>query len=75
LNLPEGVWTRLTAAWVLYCLFMAALNGYVVVFFSTSAWMSFKVWGFVFPVVFIIGQGFYVSRHLDAAAAPPESDG
>ena len=65
LSLPEGVWARLTAAWVLYCVFMAALNGYVAEFFSTDAWMKFKVWGYVFPLAFIIGQGFYVARHLE----------
>ncbi|MDR0274543.1 MAG: septation protein A [Burkholderiaceae bacterium] len=70
LNLPDSVWARLTAAWVLYCLFMAALNGYVAAFFSTDAWMKFKVWGYVFPLVFIIGQGFYVARHLEDAASP-----
>jgi intracellular septation protein len=66
LVLPELIWHRLGAAWVVYCLFMAALNGYVAAFYSTSAWAAFKLWGYVFPVVFIIGQGVYVARHLQA---------
>ena len=76
LNLPEPVWHRLTVAWVLYCLFMATLNGYVAAFWSTDAWMDFKLWGYVFPVAFIVGQGIYVARHLSdepAAGSPPES--
>jgi intracellular septation protein len=71
LTLPDPVWHRLTVAWVLYCLFMAAMNGYVAAYWSTDAWAGFKLWGFVFPVVFIIGQGVYVARYLQQAPEPP----
>ena len=74
LNLPDPVWNRLTVAWMLYCLFMAAINGYVAAYWSTDAWANFKLWGYVIPVAFIIGQGFYVARHLEdepASDAPP----
>ena len=64
LSLPDPVWNRLTVAWVGYCLFMAALNGYIAAFFSTDAWANFKLWGYVFPLAFILGQGVYVARHL-----------
>jgi intracellular septation protein len=73
LPLPDAVWQRLTAAWVIYFLFMAALNGYVAAFWSTQAWAAFKLWGFVFPVIFAIGQGFYVAPHLPKDA--PEEGG
>lgn len=76
LNLPEPVWVRLNLAWVIYCLFMAAINGYVAAFYSTDAWANFKLWGYAFPLIFIIGQGFYVARHLsdetDESSAPPK---
>ena len=74
LALRDFVWNRLTVAWVLYCLFMAAINGYVAAYFSTDAWANFKLWGYVFPVAFIIGQGLYVARHLKdepGAELPP----
>ena len=64
LQLPASVWKRMNTSWVLYCLFMSALNAYVAAFFSTDAWVDFKIWGYVFPLVFILGQGVYVSRHL-----------
>jgi len=73
LSLPDGVWTRLTVAWVIYCLFMAAINGYVAAFFSTDAWANFKLWGYAFPLVFIIGQGFYVARHLEDTTEPADN--
>ncbi|MBU2409453.1 MAG: septation protein A [Gammaproteobacteria bacterium] len=64
LNLPVPIWNRLNVAWVLYCLFMAAINGYVAAYFTTEAWVNFKLWGYVFPIVFLIAQGLYISPHL-----------
>lgn len=64
LALPDSVWMRLNAAWVVYCIFMAAVNGYVAAFYSTETWVNFKLWGYVFPLVFILGQGIYVARHI-----------
>lgn len=64
LRLPNDVWGRLTIAWVLYFFFMAAINAYVAAYFSTETWVNFKLWGYAFPVVFLVGQGVYVARHL-----------
>lgn len=62
--LPDAVWHHLSVAWMLYFVFMAALNGYVAAYFSTDAWANFKLWGYVFPIVFILGQGIYMARHI-----------
>jgi len=67
LDLPSAVWQRLNVAWVLYCGFMAALNAFVVLNFSTEAWVNFKLWGYALPLAFIIGQGLYIAPHLKAA--------
>jgi intracellular septation protein len=64
LTLPDGVWRKLTGAWVAYCLFMASLNGFVAALYSTETWVNFKLWGYVFPVLFIVAQGFYIAQHL-----------
>jgi intracellular septation protein len=64
LQLPAPVWARLAVAWIGYCLFMAALNGWVAATWSTDAWVDFKLWGYIFPVLFLIGQGLYIARHL-----------
>ncbi len=64
LELPDPVWMRLNVAWIIYCVLMAVLNGYVAAYFSTEAWVDFKIWGYVFPVAFLVGQGFYISPHL-----------
>ena len=64
LKLPDDVWNRLNLSWMLYFLFMASTNAYVAHFFSTEAWVNFKLWGYAFPLLFILGQGLYVSRYL-----------
>ena len=72
LQLPDPVWMRLNVAWIGYCVFMAIVNGYVAAYYSTEQWVDFKLWGYVFPLAFIIGQGVYVSRHIQHEDKPEE---
>jgi intracellular septation protein len=69
LSLPRQVWARLGVAWIAYCLFMSAVNAYVAANYSTETWVEFKLWGYAFPLIFLIGQGFYIARHLPAENA------
>ena len=71
LELPDAVWKRLNIAWIVYCAFMALANAYVAENFSTDEWMNFKLWGYVFPVAFILGQGIYIARHMQT---PPDEE-
>ncbi len=64
LELPEAVWMRLNVIWIVYCAFMSIVNGYVAAYYSTEAWVNFKLWGYVFPLAFIIGQGLYIAPHI-----------
>jgi intracellular septation protein len=64
LKLPDGVWRNLTILWVSYSFFMAALNGYVAWFYTTEQWVNFKLWGYAFPLIFLIGQGLYIAKYL-----------
>ena len=70
LTLPEAVWARLTVIWVAYFAFMATINGYVAANYSTEDWVNFKLWGYIFPVVFIVGQGLYIARYLKSDNEP-----
>jgi intracellular septation protein len=77
LDLPDPVWMNLNKIWIAYCVFMAAINAYVAANFSTDAWVNFKLWGYVFPLAFIIGQGLYIAPHMrdaanDTAEGPPK---
>ena len=74
MTLPDPVWMRLNMVWVVYSAFMAIINGYVAAYYSTEAWVNFKLWGYIFPLIFIIGQGFYIARYLqtdDTGITPP----
>lgn len=70
LQLPQRIWTHLNIAWIGYCLFMAIINGYVALYFSTEAWVNFKLWGYAFPIVFLIAQGLYIAPHLKSEDTP-----
>ena len=72
LDLPDAVWMNLNKIWIFYCVFMAFINGYVAANFSTDDWVNFKIWGYVFPLAFIIGQGLYISPHLKGDDLKPE---
>jgi len=73
LELPDALWQRLNVAWIAYCAFMAALNAYVVLNYSTEEWVNFKLWGYVFPLAFIIGQGLYIAPHMKLVEEPEQS--
>ncbi len=64
LDLPDAVWMRLNLVWVAYSAFMSLINAYVATYYSTEAWVNFKLWGYIFPLAFIVGQGFYIARYL-----------
>ena len=76
LELPDAVWHRLNVVWIAYNAFMSILNAYVVLNYTTEEWVSFKLWGYIFPLAFIIGQGIYIAPHLkgrddNEKGAPP----
>lgn len=77
LELPDRVWMGLNKIWIAYCFFMAITNGYVAAYFTTDQWVNFKLWGYVFPLAFIIGQGLYIAPHLKdkEPAKGPAMDG
>ncbi len=64
ITLPDQVWARLIQIWIGYNAFMSLINAYVVLNYSTDDWVNFKLWGYVFPLIFIIGQGIYIAPHL-----------
>ena len=68
LSLPDLVWRNLAYAWALFCLFMAALNAYIVVSQTYDQWMDFKLWSRLIWLAFALAQGVYIAKHL-----PPEA--
>lgn len=65
IQLPDPVWSRLNLAWAAFFVVMGVLNLYVAYSFSEEAWVNFKLFGGMgLMLVFVLGQGFYLSRHL-----------
>ena len=57
-KLPDPVWTRLNASWVVFFAVCGTLNLYVVYNFDTDTWVDFKLFGLMgLTLVFILGQG------------------
>jgi intracellular septation protein len=72
LELPKPVWQRLNVAWIAFFLLMGIANLWVAYTFSTSIWATFKVFGLTgLMLLFMVGQGFYISRFLGNDDAPP----
>lgn len=65
IELPAKVWTSLNIAWTLFFIIMGLVNLAVVYTLSEEAWVNFKLFGMLgCTLVFIIGQGLYISRHM-----------
>lgn len=67
LTLPEPVWQRLNWIWVSFFVALGAINLYVAYSYDTEIWVNFKLFGMMgLTLVFIIAQGFYLSRYIKA---------
>lgn len=70
LDLPAPVWQRLNFAWIAFFGLLGLLNLYVAYAYSDSIWFTFKAFGVTgLMLVFMLAQGFYISKHL-----PPEPE-
>ena len=70
-NLPDIIWTRLNLSWISFFTLMGFLNLYIIYNFNTDTWVNFKFYGQLgLTVLFIVGQGFYLMRHI----IPDEED-
>ena len=70
MTLPEVVWGRLLASWIVFFALMGALNIIVAYNFSTDAWVNFKLFGGIgLMLVFIVLQGLMLARHIEEKKA------
>jgi intracellular septation protein len=65
-NLTGEGWRKLTLRWAVFFLFLAVLNEIVWRNFSTDAWVSFKVFGFL-PLTFIFAAAQFPLLQKHAA--------
>jgi len=70
--LPNEIWVRLNWSWIIFFVAVGAANLYVAFsgHFTRDDWVNFKLFGMMgLTIVFVIGQAFYLSRHVK-----PEQD-
>ncbi len=69
-SLPDRIWARLSALWVVFFLAVGALNLWVAYNFDTDTWVNFKLIAAIgLPIAFAIAQGFYIARHAQEPTA------
>lgn len=74
LQLPAPVWQRLNFAWIAFFGLLGLLNLYVAYTYSDSTWFTFKAFGVTgLMLVFMLAQGFYISKHMPAEADPAKA--
>ena len=73
IKLPDAVWGKLVYAWMAFFLAMGLLNlfvAFVVYKTDTSAWVSFKLFGFTgIFFAFIVGQTLFLSKYIKEEGA------
>lgn len=64
-SLPDPVWDRLLASWIVFFAAMGALNLYVAYNFSTDAWVNFKLFGGIgLMLAFVVLQALMMAKHI-----------
>lgn len=65
-TLPDPIWTRLQASWIVFFVVMGALNLFVAYNFSTDTWVNFKLFGGIgLMLVFVVLQALMLGRYVE----------
>ncbi|MGL4668541.1 MAG: septation protein A [Saezia sp.] len=72
--LPPHAWDKLSWMWVIFFVFMAGLNWFVLRNFSLDIWTYFKMFGtIILTFIFVIGQSFYLAPYMEEVSATENS--
>jgi intracellular septation protein len=75
IQVPEPIWTQVNLAWAAFFALMGALNLYVAFNFPTDTWVNFKLFGGMgLMLVFMVAQGFWLSRYMPEESTAGEHD-
>ncbi|MCL4167934.1 UNVERIFIED_CONTAM: hypothetical protein GTU68_009283 [Idotea baltica] len=65
IDAPRSIWNKLNAAWIVFFVFIAAINLYIAYNFSEEIWVNFKLFGMMgLTIAFIIIQMIILSRYI-----------
>ena len=71
IDLPDKVWRQLNFSWIGYFALSGVLNLFVAARFSEETWVNFNMFGGpALTILFMLGQGFYMARFLEAPSEP-----
>ena len=66
LSMPARIWGRLNTSWVVFFMFMGAVNLVVVYNLSCSAWVNFKLYGSTALLfAFLIAQAVVLAKYAE----------
>lgn len=69
-SVPDFVWNKLLASWILFFVAMGVINIVVAYNFSTDAWVNFKLFGGIgLMLVFVVLQALLLARHIEEKKA------
>jgi intracellular septation protein len=67
MEVPDKVWRTVNISWIVFFAVMGVLNLWVAFTFSTSTWVSFKLFGSMgLMLIFVLGQAVYLNQHAKA---------
>ena len=70
MNLTPTIWNFLNGSWMVFLVFLGAINWYVGVHYSSLVWVNFKLFGGVgFVALFVFLQGLFLSQYIEDEAA------
>jgi len=65
LEVPQDKWKLLNLSWVIFFIFLGAVNIYVAKNYEESTWVTFKLIGMtLFNLIFFVGQFAYLSKFM-----------
>lgn len=75
ITVSKPIWLRLNMSWVIFFFAVGFANLYVFKHYDQNTWVNFKVYGLLgLTVLLVIGQAFYLARHIKPEQQIEEND-
>lgn len=65
LVLPERVWGKLNASWIMFFIFMGGINLHIAYGYSLDTWVNFKLFGSTgLMIIFVVAQVMMLGKYV-----------
>ncbi|MBI3562272.1 MAG: septation protein A [Gammaproteobacteria bacterium] len=76
IQVRAGIWKKLSLLWIGFFIALGVINLVVAKHVSFDTWVDFKLFGLMgLTLLFALGQGFYLARHLQESPASSNTAG